>query len=63
MWYIIVPDDPKHFRDRLLDTDKKHGRTLWRGLAGFFPYDLKTMFPADGSLPHITQQIMTTLFQ
>jgi hypothetical protein len=42
--YVISPDSPKDFRDKLFNKDKL-GKDIWKGISGYFPYRLEDIFP------------------
>jgi hypothetical protein len=45
--HIICPKDVAVFHEELLKKD--YGEKVWKGLAGYYPYSLLQVFPADGS--------------
>jgi len=47
--YVLSPSDPLDFKNELLT--RPQGRTLWKGLAGYFPYLLRDVCP--GGTPSI----------
>jgi SIR2-like domain len=46
--YVLSPESPDQLAARL--RQQETGNVVWRGLAGYFQYDLKTLFPADQSV-------------
>jgi hypothetical protein len=46
--YVLSPEAPDALAARLIEQGES-GEILWRGLAGYFQADLKTLFPVDQS--------------
>jgi hypothetical protein len=46
--YVLSPESPDGLAARL-KTRGEEGEIIWRGLAGYFQTDFKTLFPADQS--------------
>jgi DNA-binding NarL/FixJ family response regulator len=46
--YVLSPESPDALAARL-QTQKETGEIVWRGLAGYFQVDFKTLFPVDRS--------------
>ncbi|HBH46059.1 MAG: hypothetical protein A2445_03540 [Candidatus Jacksonbacteria bacterium RIFOXYC2_FULL_44_29] len=64
--YIISPEDSETLRDRLIGKPEcssqlwkpeDEGSQIWNAIAGYFPYELKTIFPSDQSETHIKKDI------
>lgn len=47
--YVLSPEPPSSLAARL-DQQAETGAIITRGLAGYFQYDLKTLFPSDQSI-------------
>ena len=45
--YTLSPESPDSLANRLRQTET--GEAIWGGLAGYFQFDFKTLFPADQS--------------
>jgi hypothetical protein len=45
--YVLSPESPESLAARL--RKQETGEVIWRGLAGYFQSDLRTLFPADQS--------------
>lgn len=41
--YVLIPSNPSDFKDELIK--QPYGQILWEGLAGYYPYNLKQVFP------------------
>ncbi len=48
--YVLSPEPPDALKKRL-DTHQETGAIIWNGLAGYFQFDLKAVFPPDQSNP------------
>jgi hypothetical protein len=46
--YVLSPESPDALAARLI-AQGESGEILWRGLAGYFQADLRTLFPVDQS--------------
>jgi hypothetical protein len=46
--YVLSPEPPDSLEARL-SPQREFGKAIWGGLAGYFQYDLQTLFPADQS--------------
>jgi len=64
--YIISPEDPENFKNRIIGkpstegvlwSPNELGETIWKGVVGYFPYLLKEIYPADQSKTHIANDL------
>ncbi len=58
--YVISPNDHEKFRADL--HTRPCGMTLWKGLSGYFPYELEEMYPGDNYETEYARYINATLF-
>ena len=42
--YIISPVSPEDFKNKLFE-ETEYGKNIWQGISGYFPYNLKEIFP------------------
>ena len=47
--FILTPQDIISFQKNIVE--KENGQILWNSIKGYFPYDLKSLFPFDQSTP------------
>ena len=47
--YVLNPQDIAIFQKNILE--KENGDSLWQSIRGYFPYDMKSLFPYDQSTP------------
>lgn len=59
-WYVISPMDPELFKEELYN--QPNGKKLWGGLAGYFPYMLKDVYPADQTQTVAAKEILSAIF-
>jgi hypothetical protein len=59
--YVLSPESPDDLAARL-KQQKETGEIILRALADYFPYDLKTLFPADQSTTAEWKQLQSCFF-
>lgn len=66
-FYIISPEDPENFKNRIIGnpstegvlwSPNAQGEIIWKGVVGYFPYLLREIFPADQSKTHVAADLM-----
>lgn len=69
--YIISPEDPEGFKNRIIGKpstegtiweQNEQGMVIWKGIVGYFPYLLREIFPADQSVTHVAADLVN-IFQ
>ncbi len=64
--YIISPEDPESFKNRIIGkpstegvlwSPNEQGETIWKGIVGYFPYLLREIYPADQSATHVANDL------
>lgn len=64
--YVISPEDPEKFKNRIIGkpstegilwTPNEQGAAIWEGVVGYFPHFLREIFPADQSKTHISTDL------
>jgi hypothetical protein len=59
--YVLSPESPDSLKKRPPSKDER-GNAIWGGLAGYFQYDLRTLFPADQSITAEWKMIHSRFF-
>ena len=60
--YIISPQKPKEFLDSLILADSLNAFDIWDGLAGYYPYYLKDLFPVGEQPTNFYKEIIDQFF-
>ncbi len=59
--YVLSPESPDGLAARL-KQQQEIGAIIWRGLAGYYQYDFKTLFPADQSITAEWKMLQSRFF-
>ena len=60
--YIISPQKPKEFLESLILADSLNAFDIWDGLAGYYPYYLKDLFPVGEQPTNFYKEIIDQFF-
>ena len=60
--FIISPKTQNDFFSSLVLSDSIHANQIWEGLAGYYPYYLKDLFPSGGDFSVMARDLFKKLF-
>lgn len=58
--YVICPSGPDQFSCELHSSS--YGKTIWDNIKGYYPFDLRTLFPPDQSITQQWEEIRQEFF-